>query len=231
MPSSVSGRRCAGAPASASRVCVAPPRSSMKRTPSFVGLVEEHGRRVEAHARVVDVVVVGDGAAARAHQLDHADARGQPQRGFVEAAAVRIGHGLEPGRQRRIDAGRHALQQRLEQVVVGVDPARVDHAVGGVEHPFARLGAQAAAHLVDQAVVADAQVAGGAARAVVRRAAGEHGRGIADQHQFISLSCQRSAHFDSAAIAVNSTMPVSVIRNSAANSRGMFSWKPDCRIW
>ena len=54
---------------------------------------------------------------------------------------------------------------------------------------------------------------------------------VCDQHQPISLSCQRSARLDSMAIATKSTMPVAVISSSAANMRGMLSWKPACRIW
>ena len=39
-----------------------------------------------------------------------------------------------------------------------------------------------------------------------------------------------SASFESPTMARNSAMPANVIRNSAANMRGISSWKPDCRI-
>ena len=55
-----------------------------------------------------------------------------------------------------------------------------------------------------------------------------------DQHHVsapTSLSCHcPSASLDSTIMSVNRPTPASVMRNSAANMRGMSSWKPDCRI-
>ena len=46
-----------------------------------------------------------------------------------------------------------------------------------------------------------------------------------------ALSCHEpSASFDRPTISRNSIMPATVIRNSAANMRGISSWKPACRI-
>ena len=145
-----------------------------------LGLVEDHGRGVEGHAGVVVVLVVGHRGAARQQQFDQAHARRHAQRMFVvEVAAVGHRHRRQPGQQREVDARRNALEQALEQVVVGVDPARVDHAAGRVDHAFAGLGDQAADGLDDAA--AHAQV--GATRGAYRgaRQAGHQVRGATHQ--------------------------------------------------
>ncbi len=134
---------------------------------------------VEGMSEAVDIMVVGDGAAARAQQLDHADGGGQLDFGGVEMAPIAIRHRVQPGCQGLVDPARHALEQRLEQVVVGVDPAGVDHAVGGVEHARAVGLGQAAAHRGDHAVLHQ-QVARFGARGRAGKT-GQHAGGIADQ--------------------------------------------------
>ena len=129
----------------------------------LLGFLEHHGRGVEGHARVVVVLVVGHRAAARQRQLHQPHARGDAQRLLaVEEAPVRHRHRSEPRHQRLVDARGHALEQALEQVVVGVDPARVDDAAGGVEHTLAGLGGQRADGGDDAAAHADVGAARGA---------------------------------------------------------------------
>ena len=127
-----------------------------------LGLLEQDRGPVEADSRPVVVVVIGDGRAARKRQLDQSDARRQPQQLPVEGSAEAKGHGLEPGRERGVDAPRNPLEQGLREVVVGVHPGRVDHAVGGVEHALAGFAPQRTDGL--DAVTANAQVAGRGAR-------------------------------------------------------------------
>ena len=105
-----------------------------------LGLVEHHGRGVVGHAGVAVVLVVGHGRAAGQQQFHQPDARGDAHRVLAaEEAAVGHRHRRQPGREREADAGRDALQQALEQVVVGVDPAGVDDAAAGVDDPLAGL--------------------------------------------------------------------------------------------
>jgi hypothetical protein len=131
------------------------------------------------HAGTEQVVVIGDRGAARAQEFDQPDARGQAQPAFVETAAPGERHGLQPRAEREVDSGRHALEQRLEEVVVRVHPARVDDAVRRIEHALALQRDEPAAHLGEHAI-GDAQVGGIAARLRIGQA-GEHGVRIADQ--------------------------------------------------
>jgi hypothetical protein len=68
--------------------------------------LEQDLRGIERHAGVIQVVVIGNRAAARAHQFDHADARGQAEQPGIELGAIAIGRGRQPGRERGIDAQR-----------------------------------------------------------------------------------------------------------------------------
>ncbi|MDR6538589.1 hypothetical protein J2739_004382 [Variovorax soli] len=92
-------------------------------------LLEQQRGRIVVRAWLEQVVMVRRRGATRAQQFHQADARGHPQPRFVEAAPIGEGHGLQPGAERGVDAGRHPLQQRLEQMMVGIDPARIDDAV------------------------------------------------------------------------------------------------------
>ena len=73
---------------------------------------------------------------------------------------------------------------------------------------------------------------------LVGQARGERGivchrmSGEGDQSRVISLACHepRAARV-SQAIDANRATPVSEMSSSAANMRGMLSWKPDCMIW
>ncbi len=123
--------------------------------------------------------------------------------------------------------------------MMGVDPSRVDHAVGGVDDLLARARRQLADGL--DGAACHAQVRPGVALALTRSVtgtlqAGQDGGGIANQdgigRHASSLSCQcDSAMRDTTTITPNNATPVSVIRNSAANRRGILSAKPACRIW
>lgn len=144
----------------------------------LVGLVEEDGAAVEGHVGVVDVVVVGDGARARAHEFDQADARGEPEHVSVHVLAEAVGRGGEPGGERQVDAGGGVLEQALEEMVVGVDPGRIDDAAAAVDDLFARLGLELA-DLGDQAVD-DADVGAGMT-ALLLGEPGENRMGVAQE--------------------------------------------------
>ncbi|CAM3227819.1 hypothetical protein CUTA107171_17030 [Cupriavidus taiwanensis] len=140
---------------------------------------EQHVAGFRAVAVVIQVVMVGASGGAGEQQLGHA----QPHRGAEdfggEARQARVGDRGQPLLEPDVHAAGHGLQQVLEQVVVGVDPAWVDHAARGVEHGFAVVAWQDGADLGD-AAVADADVGGAGARGIAGTA-GHHGGSVADQ--------------------------------------------------
>ncbi|RMR10219.1 hypothetical protein ALP92_05128 [Pseudomonas syringae pv. primulae] len=155
-----------------------PAPAQHKTQPQAFGFLEQHLGAVELHARQVQVMVVGDGGAAGARQFHQADARCQAKALLVEQATVAIGDRPQPRPQALVDAGGNALEQRLEQVMVGVDPCRIDHAIPGIQHTLPGQGWQGTEG--GNAAVDDADVRPGMAR---RRAgqAGENRAGVAYQ--------------------------------------------------
>ena len=156
----------------------------------FFGFVKHRSRRIEWHAGPVVILMIGNRGAAGQQQLDDADARGQAQRLFrIKVAAIRHRHCAEPGHQREIDAGRDALDQTLEQMMVGIDPARIDHAAGGVNHALARQGGKPADRRDHTAAHAD--VAG--ARRQAHRSAGQPGERMrrTAHHQIVHCTLPR----------------------------------------
>ena len=107
--------------------------------PSSSRHFEDHVRGIEAVAVGIEIMVVGRQRGAGQHQFDEADTRRRTQRLLVDLVPVGIRHGAQPGEQRSVDAGPHALEHALEEVVVGGDEARIDHAAGRVDHPLAGL--------------------------------------------------------------------------------------------
>src|ERR1700722_2692637 len=139
-------------------------------------------------------------------------------------------HRAQPAHQRQVDAGAHALEDALEQVVVGRDEAGIDHAPRGIDDVLAGLGRKIADRR--DAVALDADRAMRAHR--LARQPGENPFRTADQcHASAppSLSCHcPSASLESATMKTNNATPASVMRKSAANIRGMSSAKPLWRI-
>src|SRR6185503_122531 len=125
------------------------------------------------------------------------------------------------------------LQHRLREVVVRIDPAGIDHAVGRIDYRFTRVFCQIA-NRRDAAVGVDTQIRAGRARLRARKP-GHDRRRVADEHQvscFTSDSCQLpSASLERSAIERKSATPVTVMRMSAAKRRGMLIEKPAWRIW
>ena len=115
---------------------------------------------------------------------------------------------------------------------MGRHQAGIDDAAGGIEPRLVGLGVQGP-HLRNDAV-ADADRA--RRPHGIAGASGKNAGRVLDQHRGhvsapISLSCQLdSASRDTATMIANNATPVSVIRKSAANIRGMSNVKPASRI-
>ena len=205
----------------------------------------EHEADTELFGHLEDHV-----ARDRSDSCRHRDNGGRPPSWFRTAAARRgrcappyatpprrscANRNTAPHAARRaagVDAGAHALEHALEQMMMGRDEARIDHAAGRVDHLLAGLAFERANRR--DAPVGDADRAGGADR--IARKPGENSLRALDQRRghvsaATSLSCHwPSASLDKPIITANRPTPASVMRKSAANMRGMSSWKPDCRI-
>ena len=128
--------------------------------------------------------MVCDGGAAGSCQFDQANARGEAKALLVKRAAIAIGHGTQPGSQTLVDTCGNAFEQRLKQVMVGIDPRRVDHANGGIQHSLAGLGLQGADGA--DAAVDDTDIRPGVARRRTGQA-GEDGAGVTYQPAIFKL--------------------------------------------
>ncbi len=196
------------------------------------GDLEDHVRGIEAIALRKQIVVIGRQRGARQQQLDEPDPRRRAQRFLIDLVPVRIRHRAQPFEQRRIDARAHAFEHALEEMMVGRDETRIDHATGRIDQPFAGFRFERADRR-DASVDHPDRAAGANCRA---RKPGEDPRRAVDEHRrhvsaATSLSCHwPSASFESPTMMENSPTPASVMRKSAANMRGMSSWNPDCRI-
>ncbi|MCY1417340.1 hypothetical protein D9M71_328720 [compost metagenome] len=112
--------------------CAAPAKDEAQ--PQALGFFEEDLCAVEGHAWQVQVMMVGHRAAAGTGQLHQPDPCGQAETVLIEQPAIAIGHGPQPGTEALVDASGNALEQGLEQMVMGVHPAWIHHAIGGIEH-------------------------------------------------------------------------------------------------
>ena len=105
----------------------------------FLRHLEDHVGGIEAIALGEEVMVIGRGRGSGQEKLDQPDARGGAQRLLVDLVPVGIGHRPQPDQQRAVDRGTHALEDALEQMMVGRDEAGIDHAAGRIDHLLARL--------------------------------------------------------------------------------------------
>jgi len=142
--------------------------------------VEQQVAGLGGAARVIQVVMIGAGRDARQQQFGEAEPRGDARERRREARDARIGHRREPCLQIGVDAGRHRFQQVLEQMVMRVDPARIDDAVARVDHTLAGLRREIGRDRFDPAV-ADAQVGAGEPRGGARAAAHDRERAANQQ--------------------------------------------------
>ena len=127
----------------------------------------------------VDVVMVGAGRGAGEQQLGQPYLRGDPKQVRTHAPESRLRDGAQPLRQRLIDALRHTLDNALEEMMVSVDPAGIDHAAASVEALFFWQRRQLRRHLLDNpAPNADVHAAGAGGGTLL---AGHHSLGSLNQ--------------------------------------------------
>ena len=191
----------------------------------LLGHLEDHIGGIEAIALGEEVMVIGRGRGSRQEKLDQSDPRRSAQRLLVDLVPVGIGHRPQPDQQRTVDRGAHALEDALEQMMVGRDEAGIDDAAGRINHLLARLAFERTDG--GNAAVDDADRTG--------RTHGRAGKPGEDACSALnecrghasaptSLSCHwPSASFESPVMIVNSPTPASVMRKSAANMRGISS--------
>ena len=108
------------------------PRVGWNRIADLAGGLDLGGQQV-AGAMRVQVEVVGRGRASGQRQLRQADPGRHVHRLGVERRPQRIQR-RQPSEQRLVGHRRVGPGQVLEHVMVGVDQARRDQAVGGVDH-------------------------------------------------------------------------------------------------
>src|SRR5262249_7657917 len=175
-------------------------------------------------------MVIGRRRGAGKNKLSKTDARSRAQRLLVDLVPICIWHRAQPLQQRNIDAGAHALEHALEEMMMRRDQAGIDHAARSVDHVLAvsplKRTDRCDAPVRDANCAARAHGLPGQPREYSLRAVDE-GHVSAP----ISLSCHSpSASLESPIMVANSATPASVMRKSAANMRGMSSWNPDCSI-
>ena len=108
-----------------------------KTKPKAARNLEDHLRRVVAEGIAEKIMVVGDRRRARKQQFRKPDPGRNRQRLLVEFRPIAIRHRVQPAGERQINAGPHALQHALEQMMVGRDQAGIDHPAAGIEPEFA----------------------------------------------------------------------------------------------
>src|SRR5882757_227541 len=194
--------------------------------------LEDHLRGIEPEAIAEKIMVVGNGCRSRQQHFGQPDTGGDGQRLFIDLRPKRIGHRAKPAGEGKVDAGPHALQDALEQVMMGRYQAGIDDASPRIQPALIRLGLQRS-EFNDHAI-ANADRTAGPHRSAWSPA--ENPGCILDQQGGhvsapISLSCQfDNASLDRRTIAANNPTPVSVIKNSAANMRGISSVNPASKI-
>ncbi|MCY1436858.1 hypothetical protein D9M71_529960 [compost metagenome] len=104
----------------------------------FTNALDLHVDRVFQTFRE-QVVMVGGGGATGQQQFSQRDFGGEGEFFRGQACPDRV-QGFQPREQRLIDHRRPGAGQGLIEVVMGVDQARQDHMLAGIEHFIARCG-------------------------------------------------------------------------------------------
>src|SRR3984893_14258198 len=81
--------------------------------------LEDHLRGIESETVAEKVVVIRNGCRSRQQHFGEPDTGGDGQRLFIDLRPKRIGHRTKPAGEGKVDAGPHALQDALEQVMMG----------------------------------------------------------------------------------------------------------------
>src|SRR6266487_1567738 len=194
--------------------------------------LEDYLRGIEPETIAEEIVVIRNGGRPGQQHLGKPDTGGDGQRLLVDLRPERIGHRAKPAGEGEVDAAPHALQDALEQVMMGRYQAGIEDAAPRIEPALGRGGLQFT-DFNDHAI-ANADRTAGPHRGTGTPA--ENPGRILDQQGGhvsapISLSCQfDNASLDRRTIAPNNPTPVSVIRNSAANMRGISIVNPASKI-
>lgn len=200
--------------------------------PSSFRRLKDHVGRIEAIVLREEIVMIGSSGGSREQELDEPDACRNAQRLLVDLMPVGIGDHAQPAEQRGIDAGAHALEDALKQMVMGRDQPRINHAIRRIDELLAGKKIQVA-HLRDASVdnpdrSARAHRGAGKPGEYTRSALDQGGAHVSTP---TSLSCHApSASLERATIKLNKATPAAVMSSIAANMRGMSSAKPACRI-
>ncbi|MNL11404.1 hypothetical protein D3C87_1322380 [compost metagenome] len=150
-----------------------------KTQAELIGHVEQQVARLGGAVGVVEVMVIGAGRHPRQQQFGHAQPCGDARQLRREPVEARVGHARQPALQILIQTFRHGFEQILEQVMVSVDPARIDHRMTRIDHPFAGLRFKVGRHFGDAAV--DDPNINGTGPGTGAAQAGHHRHGVFDQ--------------------------------------------------
>ena len=125
------------------------PAGGMEAHTQFAGRGDLGAQQVARAPRVEVMVVGGDGAAAE-RQLGEADPGAGEHGLFVDGLPQRV-QALQPPEQRLVGHRRVGAGEVLEDVVMRVDEAWRDQAVGGVDDPSrSRLGVGGSTDCLDE---------------------------------------------------------------------------------
>ncbi|MNL11373.1 hypothetical protein D3C87_1322050 [compost metagenome] len=150
-----------------------------KAQAKLIRQIEQQITGLGAAVGVVEIMVISARRHARQQQFDHAQPCSDSRQLRGKPVQTRVGHAGQPALQILIQACGYGFEQVLEQMVVSVDPARIDHAVSRVDHPFTGLCLQVGGHRGD-APVDHADVHGAGPRAGAAQA-GHHRNRVLDQ--------------------------------------------------